>query len=308
MGVTDMEGFLVDLKAEQEFLFAEMRARTNRERGEIVPQGVIEGRVGKIEQQQMERIDNVRRLIQTATDQLNVAYGVISTYINYMGQDYQDAVNAYNDNFNRAITIYGLISDAKKAQVEEARFTTQLQIDQIQYGQNIASANLQTMINAVTAGNLNYNDLPSEQKSMIMKLEAQSGLPVGFTSSLKMNPKDQVLFQSSNEGITQVGFIQPDGSVRVEKYGTRISSGGKSVTEKAAEQKQSAFVDARSFLSEKGGEDGYVSPDEWNAVKSEWVQAGYEATDFDSAFRYTYVGDNYREDGTNFDQFNLTEE
>lgn len=307
MGVTDMESFLVDLKAEQEFLYAEMRARTNRERGEIVPQGVIEGRIGKIEQQQMERIDNVRRLIATATDQLNVAYGVISTYINYMGQDYEDAVNAYNDNFNRAITIYGLITDAKKTQLEEARFRTQLQVDQIQYEQNIASANLQTMINAVTSGNLNYSDLPSEQKSMIMKLEAQAGLPVGFTSSLKMNPKDQVLFQSSNEGITQVGFIQPDGSVRVEKYGTRISSGGKSVTEQQKELKQNAFVDARNFLNERGGDDGYVSPEDWNAVKSEWIQADYSAEDFDNAFRYKYVGDTYRSDGTNFDQFNITE-
>lgn len=226
MGVADMESYLVDLKAQEEFLYAELRARTGRERGEPIPQGVIEGRIGEIERQQMERIDTIRRLKQTVTDQLNVAYGVISTYINYMGADYQDAVNAYNDEFQRNIQIYNLISGAKQAQVEEARFRTQLQIDQIQNQQNIASANLQTMMNAITSGNLSYNDLPAEQQSMIRKLEVQAGLPAGFTEGLKMNPNDQVLFQTSNEGITQVGFIQPDGSVRVEEYGRRISSGG----------------------------------------------------------------------------------
>lgn len=293
-GVTDLESYLVDLKAQEEFLYAELRARTGAERGKPVPMGVIGGRIGEIEQQQNERIDVIRRLKQTVTDQLNVAYGVISTYVNYMGQDYQDAVQSYNDQFTRTMQIYGLMADARGEAREEQR-----------YAQQIASANLQTMQNAILSGNVNYNDLPQDQKILISRLEAQAGLPVGFTSSLKLNPQDTVLFQSTNKGITQVGFIQPDGTVRVEEYGRRIKSGGGKPTQ--AEIKQDAFSDARNFLNEKGGDDNFVSSNEWNAVKSEWVQAGYNGQDFDDAFRTAYVGDSFRDDGTNFDRFNLTD-
>lgn len=215
MGVPDLEAYLTDLKTQEEFLYAELRARTGAERGKPVPLGVITGRVTEIERQQNERIDVVRRLKQTATDQLNVAYGVISTYVQYLGQDYQDATQAYNDAFQRNVTIYGLIADARGEAREEQK-----------YAQQIASANLQTMVNAITSGNLSYDQLPSDQKLLINRLEAQAGLPVGLTASLKMNPQDTVLFETSNEGITQIGFMQEDGTVRVEEYGRRISSGG----------------------------------------------------------------------------------
>jgi len=132
-----------------------------------------------------------------------------------LGQDYQDATQAYNDAFQRNVTIYGLIADARGEAREEQK-----------YAQQIASANLQTMVNAITSGNLSYDQLPSDQKLLINRLEAQAGLPVGLTASLKMNPQDTVLFETSNEGITQIGFMQEDGTVRVEEYGRRISSGG----------------------------------------------------------------------------------
>jgi hypothetical protein len=214
-GVADMESYLVDLKAQEEFLYAELRARTGAERGKPVPMGVIAGRIGEVERQQMERIDVIRRLKATVTDQLNVAYGVISTYINYMGQDYNDAVNAYNDAFKRNVTIYGLMADVRKEQREEVR-----------YQQQIASANLQTMVNAITAGNISYGDLPVDQQSMIRKLEVQAGLPAGFTENIKMSKGDSMLFSTSNEGITQIGFLQPDGTVKVEEYGRRIKGTG----------------------------------------------------------------------------------
>jgi ethanolamine utilization protein EutP (predicted NTPase) len=289
-GVSELEEYLVDLKAQEEFLYAEQRVRTGAERGKPVPMGVISGRISEVERQQGERIDLVRRLKATAIDQLNVAYNVISTYINYMGLDYQDAVDSYNSEFQRNLSIYGAITTARGQELDIAKFGYQIEQDQ----RNLAAANLQTMINAITSGNISYNDLPADQQSLIRKLELQAGLPVGFTSNLKMSKEDSMLFQTSVSGITQVGYLQPDGSVRVEEYGRYIKSPGSGKLTSAEQQRQDA-AEMNAILQLLGGDDNIVSGSQWAEARGDWVQQGYSAADFDAAFRrYTNPDwDNY---------------
>jgi oligoribonuclease NrnB/cAMP/cGMP phosphodiesterase (DHH superfamily) len=61
---------------------------------------------------------------------------------------------------------------------------------------------------------------------MIQKLEVQSGLPPGLISSIKKDPKADIVFTTSNNGIVQVGFRNADGTIRVEQYGKKSSGGG----------------------------------------------------------------------------------
>jgi ethanolamine utilization protein EutP (predicted NTPase) len=293
-GVSELEEYLVDLKAQEEYLYAETRARTGAERGKPVPMGVISGRISEVERQQGERIDLVRRLKATAIDQLNVAYNVISTYINYMGLDYQDAVDSYNSEFQRNLSIYGAITTARGQELDVAKFGYQIEQDQ----RNLAAANLQTMVNAITAGNISYNDLPADQQSLIRKLELQAGLPVGFTSNLKMSKEDSMLFSTSVSGITQVGYLQPDGSVKVEEYGRYIKSPTSGKLTSAEQQRQDA-AEMNAILQLLGGDDNIVSGSQWAEARGDWVQQGYSASDFDAGFRRyvnpdwdTYIGIN----------------
>ncbi len=207
-GLADLEQQLNDLKAAVRDEYAIQRQRTQAAEGQPVALGVIAGRVTEIERQQAERIDAYNREIAYITDQVNSAYNVIETYINYMGLDYQDAVNAYNDAFDRNLKIY------------------QLTTEELDRQQTAARANLQLYVNAITSGNLDWGSLSSDQRFQINRMELTSGLPMGFISSLRMNAKDQLLMTNGETG--QAVFMDARGNLRTVNTG--IGTGGKTGT------------------------------------------------------------------------------
>lgn len=214
-GVSDLEKQLTDLKGQEDDLYAEFREQRFTEKGKPVPLGVIEGRISEEERQYLERTDYLGRQVARITDELNTKYGIISTMMNLMGLDYQDAVGRYETEFNQNLQMYNIILGQEK----EARSAYEAD-------RAAASANLTMFYNAITSGNVNYSSLGADQKIMINKLEAQAGLPVGFMATIKMDADANILFTTSNEGITQVGIRNADGTISVESHGTRISSTG----------------------------------------------------------------------------------
>jgi hypothetical protein len=225
-GVADLEATLTDLKASVRDEYAIQRQRTAAAEGAAVPLGVIAGRVTEIERQQAERIDAYNREIAYITDQLNSAYNVIDKYINYMGLDYQDAVTAYNEEFNRNLKIYELTTEELSRQQATAR------------------ANLQLYVNAITSGNLTWDGLSSDEKLQISRMEISSGLPMGFISSLHMNAKDRLLFSNSDTG--QAVLLNPDGTTTTINTGMSRVTSGTASTDKSF---QSAVEQGRKDLS-----------------------------------------------------------
>jgi len=213
-GVADLEKNLTELKTALETEVATSRQRTHAAEGGQVAMGVIAGRVGEVERQQNERIDIINRQLNTVNDQLNTAYNVIQTYINYMGLDYNDAVNAYNTEFNRNLQIYQLV---------EAKLDKQ---------QAAARANLQVFTNAITSGNIKYSTLSADQKSFVNKLELQSGLPIGFTAQLKTSDANGKVLstttrESGGQKYADIVMQLPDGSMKVvtQQLGAATTSG-----------------------------------------------------------------------------------
>ena len=279
-GVTDLEKSLTDLKAQQDDLYASLREQKFTEEGKPVAMGVISGRISEEERQYNERADYIGRQVARVTDELNTKYNVINAYMNFMGLDYQDAVKAYDSEFQSNLQMYDIITGAKK----EARSA-------YEYDQTAARANLQIYMNAVTSGNIDYGSLSTDQKLMVQKLEVQSGLPVGFMSSLKMDKDADILFTTSNEGVTQVGFRNADGSISVESYGTRVP--GK---QSDSDELKVATSDMARTLNELGGSDFLVSPEEWKEARSVWITAGYGAEVFDEEFAKQYVDYGHAQD------------
>ena len=191
-----------------------LREQRGLEEGKTVPLGVIQGRITEEERQANVRLDALGRQQSRIVDELNTKYNVINLYMQLESLDYNDAVDRYEKEFTRNLQMYDIIAGARR----EARSAFESDRD-------AARANLQIYANAAISGNVDYNSLSSDQKLMISKLEIQAGLPVGFISSVKKDPGADILFTTSNEGITQIGFRNADGTVRVESYGTRISSG-----------------------------------------------------------------------------------
>ena len=212
-GVADLEQSLTtikdQIKGEQDLL----REQRGIEEGKPVPMGVIAGRITEEERVANIRLDALGRQQSRIVDELNTKYNVINQIMTLQGLDYGDAVKRYETEFDINLKMYDLIAGVRR----EARSA-------FEYDQTAAKANLQIYANAAISGNIDYNSLGTDQKLMITKLEVQSGLPVGFISSIRKDPKADIIFTSTNEGVTQVGFRNADGSISVKSYGTRTPS------------------------------------------------------------------------------------
>lgn len=278
-GLADLESSLNSLKAQEQDIQAAFRTQRTDERGRPVAQNVIEGRIGEEERAAQERLDFIARQKSVIIDELNTKYSVIGQIMNFKQVDYQTAVDDYERTFNQNLQVYNLISSEADRQ------------------QTAARANLQIYANAITNGNMDYNSLSSDQKLMLNKLEMQSGLPVGFVSSLKLDPGANILFTSTNEGVTQVGVRNPDGSISVQSYGTRTP--GKQTD---AEFKKGAQTEMGNFLNGKANSYGHVSGSDYLYARNKWVtEGGGNPDDFDTLFR------GYR-DPYNLGQYNLKDE
>jgi len=289
-GVADLETSLANIKAQIDEEYALLRQQRGIEEGKPVPMGVITGRISEEERTAQERIDFLGRQQARITDELNTKYSLISTYMNLMGLDYNDAVKRYDDEFKRNVQMYNIISGK-----EEAALT------QYERDRTAARANLQIYTNAITSGNLSYENLSADQKLMVTKLEVQSGLPVGFISNLKMSPKDRLL--NINEKTGEALLVDEKGNFNVVQTGMRPT---KAEGERKEEELRGAYADAEAWLREKGGADLYVSPDEWKYIRSVWAKQGYDVKDFDDAFKERFVG-RPEERGWDITQFGYNE-
>jgi len=285
-GVTGLESTVTDLKAQIENQYAQRRQRSQAAEGQPVAMGVIAGRVGEIERQENERIDALTRQLNTYNDQLNTAYNTISTYMNYTGLDYQDAVNQYNAEYNKNLQIYNLVDEEMDQQTAQAR------------------ANLQVYMNAIEKGNISYGSLPASQKSLITKLEVQSGLPAGFTASLKATDAGGKVLstttrESGGQKFVDVVMQMPDGSMKVKSQSLGAVSGGTGT--KITEQQAASDMTAK--LRQNVGSDGKVSPSTWNKQMQNWVSVtGGSEQDFAKKFS-SFVNKSYKTWWTDYNGF-----
>jgi len=230
-GVEALEKSLTDLKAQEEGVYATLRQRKAREEGKPVAIGVISGRVSEIEKQERENLDFVQRQINRVSNELNTKYNVVNTYMNYYGLDYQDSVTRYNTEFQQNVDMYQIITGRQDAQMEAW-----------EKDRAAASSNLTLMMNALTSGNIDYSSMSADQKVQIAKLEAQAGIPIGTMANVKIDPKANIVFQTENDGIVQIGIRNADGTISLQRYGTKIS-GGKTGSLEQAKQETINFPD-----------------------------------------------------------------
>ena len=275
-GVASLENSLNQLKAQEREIDATLRKRRATERGKRVPMGVIQGRITETERQERENLEYIGRRKQRVVDELNTSYKIIGQYMDFKKMSYEDATERYNTDFEQNMSLY----KALQAEEEQAwdRFTHQ---------EASARSNLQIYLNAMTEGNLNYNDLSMDQKVMISKLEAQAGMPIGISARIGPSLEDRILFTTTSGGVTQVGFANKDGTVTTRKYGTPTSGGG-TTSERKEERERTAYKEMDEILQKLGGGDNIVSGQQWNKARGTWGQQGYDVDDFDDAFgQYT---------------------
>jgi len=255
LGLTELESELNDIKTEETRITDELRALTGTEEGKPVAMNVISGRITEEERVAQQRLDAVLRQKNSVINELNTKYNIINTYVQDLGLDYQDAVQAYNTEFERNYKVQSMITDmssqAFDQQVALIKTGFDITMDTAKFEQTIrqanidnARANLTTMMNAVSSGNLSYSTMSNDQKLQVQKLEIQSGLPVGTMSSMGVSAKDKILAFSSDN--TQAWVIGSDGNMKVISTGLRKTTSGDTAAERAAQEKTTALSKIRA--------------------------------------------------------------
>ena len=240
-GVAGLEEKNNDIKGQIDEVAAELRQQKTAQRGIGLTTDVVQGRIGEFERQASERMDYLGRQQARITDQLQTSYSVINMMMGFMEGDYNRASAAYNAEFSNNLKVYDIVRG------EERDARSDFESDRAN-----ASANLTTYMNAVTSGSMSFDNLDSNQKLMINKLEIQSGMPVGFVSRLQMKPGDRML--QFNEKTGEALMVGANGKLEVHQTGMRPSpsTGSGTVTDSKAEQAQfktDASVDTTTFSS-----------------------------------------------------------
>lgn len=184
--VAGLENDLNTLTSEKARLEAELRLRTNNIRNQRVGLGVIAGQVDEVTRQTQEEMDFVNRQIQTVSDQVKTAYNLISTITQLKTADFNNAMTVYNTDLNKNLKMYEMMSDNYRDLRDFTERTVKRQED-------TARANLQIYINLAAEGALDMNSVDENTKLQIAKLEAQSGLPVGFMSKIQVPENKRVM-------------------------------------------------------------------------------------------------------------------
>lgn len=242
-GVDAIQQSIIDLKAQQDAIATQLQVNKTAENGKPVAKNVIQGRISQEEQQAQDQYDFIGRQLSRKQDELNAALGNIQMIMQFSQTDYQNAAQAYNTQFDQAISTINLVRGIQQDQKTDQ----QRAIDN-------ARANAQIFVNAIQKGNLDINSLDPAAQAQLNTLEVQAGLPVGFFGALRMDADANVLFTNTNNGVTQVGIRNADGSVSVQSYGTPSSgSDSASLTKQIAADKaiapSQATQDARNKMT-----------------------------------------------------------
>lgn len=221
-GVTDLETELTNINTDINTINATLRETKAAEEGKPVALGVMAGRMTEEERQAATKMDylNVRK--QTLVDQISTAYTAINMYVTYAGQDYQDAVTSYNTEFEQNLSIQNTLSSLRSERLGATKDVLDVYSTAKQQAINNAQANLTTITNAISKGNMKYDNLSADEKLNIQKLEIQSGLPVGTVSNLQLAPSDKILGWSDDK--TQAMITDENGNFKVISTGLKASS------------------------------------------------------------------------------------
>jgi len=188
-GLVALEDSLGSLQSEADSVKTQFYINKNSETGKsgMIAQNVVEGRVGEHEKAANERLMILDDQITTINNQLNTAYGVINSIMQYKGMDYDAAVKNYDTKFSNAMSMINAvkgIDESIKSDKERA--------------QDIARANLQIMYNSISENSEGWQSLSSSQQTQISKMELQSGLPQGFFKTIQAkNPGGEIVTTNS---------------------------------------------------------------------------------------------------------------
>ncbi len=294
LGIDPLETDLAAKDAELKQLDVDFASTIGEEENRTVSMGSIRRRQSaqELEYSRLKRDLQVER--DSLANQINQKYGVLNTMVKLTGDDYDNAQQRYQQQWNQAMQMTNLvkgIEDSAKTDFERK--------------QDNARANLQIMQNLLKNNGTDYNDLSSSQKLDIKNLEIQSGFPPGFAEFIHKAVKDPVVHYGN--AFTDINGNQIQPVMTIDEHGNPVninvnqgkvkasSSGGGGNATATTKNDTKAIAES---LDAATGSDGYVAPVDYAAAKRDWVNRGLgTGKQFDDRFSvYRNPSDTYNVD------------
>jgi len=211
LGVGELEDELAGIDARIARLDADFASTLEEEEQRPVSTRLIGRKQSKaqLEYNRLKRELDAER--SSVASRLDTKLGLVSTMVNLTGQDYNNAQQKYNNDFNRIISITNLIRGIENDEKSE----TEREADN-------ARANVQIMYNLIKEGNVSYDALTQADRANIVKMEAQAGLPNGFIKYVSETIEDPAVSflsaftDASGRRIQPIVTTKPDGSYSIE--------------------------------------------------------------------------------------------
>lgn len=224
----------LDLEASQ--IAQAKKARTDAAQAQgDVPLGTTAGRISTIEKQENERLAVIQAQRDSIANEVKTSYDVIGQIMDAKGVDYNNAKQAYDDQYNHAQSFMNMVNNFEDRKDQKNK---QVQDD--------ASAKLNVLYNNITQGSLEAKNLSPQQQAQVAQLEAQAGMPQGtFQALVSRNPKSDLIGQMpariDEKGNSVYDFIFRD-QVTGEPYVESVL-GGYNAEKNSVIDKNSAYVD-----------------------------------------------------------------
>jgi hypothetical protein len=239
-GIVDDENELTAVQNEANLIKQELR-QYSATAGEGVSEG---GRIGKMSEAERNanfRLEGLMIKEQAVLSRINSKNAYISNMLNLGQQDYVNALNEYNTEYNRNLKAVELYN-AEQNELEQN-----------------AIASLSTITSLMTEKGILYDSLDQNTKTQIDTLSLQAGLPQGLIQqALEISPGDKIQTvaqrtDASGNEYFDILKVKPDGSLYVEKVYRGVAEGtgpsGNKYIDPNTNEPMTSYEAARSIIN-----------------------------------------------------------
>lgn len=252
-GIGKLEDRLSKLNKQLNDAYATRDQRIRAEQDKTVATNVIAGRVGEVEQQEMDRIAAIERSINVVQDQLNTKYDVVNSLMDAKELDYTTAQKAYDSKMNEKIQLF---NQARGIQ-EQLKTEEQRQVDN-------ARASAEILMDGYRRAGKTFADLTVSQQTSLKKLAVQSGFdPDFYKTALDVAPEKEILTHVISDDKSYATMIYKDGTTNTiptgQPAGSNDSAGGSSgggyggVSSGGGSSDMISFQEFYNYASNKSG-------------------------------------------------------
>lgn len=223
--VEDAEKAVSDAQAALDTLDAAYMAGKHGVGNEMKPMQILRGEQALLGEQYNEQRFLAQNKLSLVQGLLKTKQDVIANIMDMTQKSYDNARQAYNDNFNHAIDLQKMFTDAKNTEWDHARLISNDAADRVYQNLTLqntidnqmrddARANLTTVSNIIKDSGKGWDQVSASMKTQIQSLEVKGGLPPGTMEAfIRSKPKANLLAQVE-DGKGNVTFIyaNPDGT------------------------------------------------------------------------------------------------